>query len=145
MDTEFVQNIRKRWLFSLFEFAHIEFQERLWLLADYPNSVGDFTEAVCKYFNDLSLEEGYSDFINDKIISTKELDIIKDFHKILYEYVEKPEKKNLSDTKILRDPEWLSICGLAKSNWDKLKQLVENLNEIEYMKSLETDYLDAKE
>ncbi|PKQ64515.1 hypothetical protein BZG02_06845 [Labilibaculum filiforme] len=144
MDTELIQNIRKRWLFSLFEFAHIEFQERLWLLDDYPNSVSDFTEAVCKYFNDLSLEDGYTDFINDEIINTEELDIIKDFHKILDKYVEKPEKKNLSDTNILRDTEWLIICELAKSNWENLKQLIKNIDEIQYMESLETDYLNDK-
>jgi hypothetical protein len=141
MNTELRNNIRKRWLRSLFEFAHLDFQERLWILADYPNSIGDYSEAICQYFNDLSLEEGYSEFIEEGIISKNELDVVRDFHIILNVYTEKPEKKNLSDNKILRDPEWKNICVIAKSNWDKLKYIIESDDELTFMQSLESEFL----
>lgn len=141
MDTELRKNIRKRWILSLFEFAHIEFQKRLWILADYPKHVGDCTEAICQYFNDLSLEEGYDDFINEQIISQQEFDIIIDFHLILDEYIKRPEKNNLSDAKILKDQEWLNICEMAYSNWKKLKPLIEDIDEIQYIQSLESEFL----
>ncbi len=47
MNDEAKRNIRNRWIESIFELAHSEYQNRLWIEADYANSVGDFTECVC--------------------------------------------------------------------------------------------------
>ena len=67
MNAEIKRNIRDRWIESLFEIAHSEFQNRLWIKTDYKNSVGDYNECVCGYFDNLILGNGYSYFITNGI------------------------------------------------------------------------------
>jgi len=141
MESELRKNIRNRWLFSLFEFAHLEFQRRLWVEADYPESIGDYTEAICQYFDDLNLDNGYDDFIQQEIITREEFAVIIDFHNQLNSYVERPEKKSLSDKNILKDVEWINLTLTAKKNWNKLKNIISDSNELNYMETLEKKYL----
>jgi hypothetical protein len=124
------QNIRLRWLSCLFEFGHIEYQKKLWF-AKYPKLVGDYGETLCHYFDSLDLADGYKDFLLEKIISEKEFKIIEDFHNDLRDYTERPEKRNLSDKKILRDPEWINLTLVAKQNWEELKKLISDNVELE--------------
>lgn len=123
------QNIRLRWLSSLFEFGHIEFQRKLWF-AKYPKLVGDYGESLCKYFDDLDLDDGYKDFLLEEIISEKEFKVIEDFHENLRNYSLRPEKRNLSDKKILRDPEWINLTLVAKQNWEELKKMISDKIEL---------------
>ena len=138
---EIIQNVRLDWIYSMFEFAHIEYQERLWINAEYSNSIGDFTEAICKYFNDLNLEEGYCRFIKEGFISKKEYEIVAEFHQKLNDYLNRPEKKNLSDKNVLKDIEWIGLCNIAFKNWSKLKTEIENPAELDYMDELENNFL----
>lgn len=124
------QNIRLRWLLCLFEFAHIEYQKKLWF-AKYPNSVGDFGEAICQYFDDLDLDNGYDSFLMEKIISAEECNLIIDYHNELEKYISRPEKRTLSDKKILADPEWINLTLIAKQNWKELKKLISDKTELE--------------
>jgi hypothetical protein len=141
MDADIVKNIRRSWLKSIFEFAHQEFQHRLWVQADYPDIIGNYTEAICTYFDDLNLDEGYKDFIKDGIIDQVDYSIIAEFHNELEKYTDKPDKKNLSDKHVLLDPEWRILTSIAKSTWDKLKIVISDKGEIEFMKELENNYL----
>lgn len=93
MNSELNQNIRKRWFRYLFEFAHLEFQKRLWVKDEYPDSIGNYGELLSSYFNELDLENGYHDYIIEGIVNQKELEVVIDFHNKLNLYTERPEKK----------------------------------------------------
>ena len=55
MDNELRKNVRLRWFESLFELSHYEFQKKVWIEAGIENHVSDYSEAICKYFDDLDL------------------------------------------------------------------------------------------
>ncbi len=133
--------VRRNWLCSLFEFAHLDFQKRLWLDASYPDIIGDYSEAICSYFNDLNLEEGYNSFVSEGIVTQQEYEIVKDFHSLLDNYVNRPEKRTLSDKHILKDIEWINLTNLAKANWENLKTIIQNKDDLEFMNAQEKQYL----
>ena len=135
------KHIRERWIYSLFELSHSEYQKRLWILADYEYAVGDYGECVCKYFDDLDLDNGYAEFVTDGIITQTESDIVEDLHIEFTNYVNRTEKQNLSDKNILKDVEWHNITNLALKTWYKLKENTESNSDKELMDELENKYL----
>ncbi|RYX80642.1 hypothetical protein EON73_05290 [bacterium] len=144
MNNELRHSLRRRWLFSLFEFAHLDFQKNLWLGAVYPDIIGDSTESICQYFNDLNLEEGYDQIIRAGLVTQQEFDIVANFHNKLDNYVKHPDKKMLSDKNILEDNDWIELTNLAKQNWGKIKIIIIDKNELDYMLELEKQYLTNK-
>jgi hypothetical protein len=140
MDTELRKNIRLRWFESLFELSHYEFQKKVWLEAAIENYVSDYTEAVCTYFDDLDLGSGLGKFTEEGFISKDEAEIFLEFHNQFEEYVDRPEKKALSDSKILRDIEWINLTSLAKENWEKLKEVLIDKTEVDYVNELENKF-----
>lgn len=142
MDEETKTNIRNRWIESLFELAHSEFQKRLWIEADYGNNcIGDYNECVALYFDDLSLDDGYSHFIKEGVISESEFKIVSELHSEFDKYVENTKKKNLSDKDILKDTKWVAITNLALKTWNLLKKNMESTSEKNKMMELEKYYL----
>lgn len=137
IDTELRHNIRKRWIYSLFEFAHIEYQRRLWIEAQYSDIVGDSTEAICGYFDDLDLCNGYESFVKEGFVKQEEAELVSEFHDLLNLYLSRPEKNSLSDKNMLRDIEWINLTKLAKVNWEKLKVIITDKREMVYILSLE--------
>ena len=144
MNAEIKRNIRDRWLSSLFEIAHSEFQNRLWINANYKNSVGDYNECVCGYFDDLDLENGYSDFITNRIISEPEYKIVKELHFEFSKYTERTEKRNLSDKNILKDVKWINVTNIGLKTWTELKKKAESIRDKQLMIELENKYLKEK-
>ena len=124
MDNELRKNVRLRWFESLFELSHYEFQKKVWLEAGIENYVSDYTEAVCKYFDDLDLDNGLLKFSEEGFISETEASIFLKFHNEFQKYVSKTNKNNFSDAKILEDMEWINLTFLAKENWNKLKEVL---------------------
>ena len=144
MNAEVRRNIRDRWISSLFEIAHSEFQNRLWINADYKNSAGDYNECICGYFDDLDLENGYSDFIKNGIISKPEYKIVKELHFEFRKYIERSEKRNLSDKNILKDVKWINVTNIGLKTWTELKKKAESIRDKELMIELENKYLKEK-
>ena len=140
MTDELIKNVRQRWLSSLFEFSHINFQKKAWLEGTVENYVGDYNEAICQYFDDLDLSSGFEKFVEDGFASQSEYNILKEFHTALCSYTEKPEKQNLSDRNILRDNEWIQLTKLAHTNWNQLKEMADNKAELNYMLELERKF-----
>jgi hypothetical protein len=141
MDIELRNNIRQRWLLSIFELSHLEYQKRLWIENSYLGFIGDSSEAFNQYFNDLNLENGYDYFLEESIVNQQEADIIKAYHKQLDLYCSKLEKRKLSDIEIVKDTEWINLTILALENWNRLKLSIVDKREIEFMKSLEAKFL----
>lgn len=137
IDAELRHNIRERWIYSLSEFAHLEYQRLLWIEARYSDIIGDATEAICGYFEDLELYKGYESFVKEGFVTQEEADIVSEFHELLNSYVSRPEKNSLSDKNMLRDIEWINLTKLAKESWEKLKVILTDEREIEYVISLE--------
>ena len=104
-------------------------------------SIGDYTEAICGYFDDLNLGKDYNDFIRNRIVTQKEYEIVKDFHNLLDDYTKNPDKQSLSDKQILMDIEWINLTILAKTIWEYLKEIIMNNEDLEFMNSLERKYL----
>lgn len=141
MNDEIRINIRNRWIKSIFELAHSEFQNRLWIEADYENSVGNFTECVCSYFDDLNLDDGYSEFIKNGIISESEFEIVSELHSEFDKYVEKTKEKDLSDKDVLKDVGWITVTNFGLKAWNKLKENMKSTSDKEKMVGLEKYYL----
>jgi len=141
MKIEQINSIRARWINSLFELAHREYQIRLWIEDDYENAIGSYSECLCKYFDDLDLVNGYEDFLSEGIISKLESDIVLELHSEFSSYSNRIDKKNLSDNKILMDPEWMMITKLALQTWNKLKEIIQSEKEKKLMVEIELDYL----
>ena len=141
VDKELLKNVRENWLNSIFEFGHVDFQKKVWLEAAYKTYVSDYTESICQYFDDLDLSSGFDKFVNHGFATQSEYEILKRFDAELRKYTERTEKRNLTDKQILLDPEWIEITNLAKTAWHKLKTVIENPNEIAFMHSLETQFL----
>jgi hypothetical protein len=57
---------------------------------------------------------------------------------MLDNYVERPDKRGLKDEHVLRDPEWHIVTSIAKETWLKLKSIITDNNELEYMTALES-------
>lgn len=125
MNIEQNKNIRERWICSLFELANFEYQKRLWN-AEIENEVGDFTECVCKYFDDLDLDNGYASFVSEGIISENDANIVAEMHSQFRNYTERPKKRNLTAKNVLKDIEWKNFTQLALSTWKRLKAETES-------------------
>lgn len=141
MNAQIKRNIRVRWIESLFEIAHTEFQNRLWIKADYKNSAGDYNECVCGYFENLDLENGYSDFIANGIISESEFLIVSELYSEFRKFTERTEKRNLSDKNILKDLEWTNITNIGLKTWTEIKKKTESIRDKELITELENKYL----
>ncbi|WP_309612968.1 hypothetical protein [Flavobacterium sp.] len=137
MDSELRKNIRLRWFQSLFELSNYELQKKVWLEGAIVDYFSDYTEAICSYFDDLDLGSGLEKFAEDGFITKDEAKLFLDFHKQFREYTSRPDKRTLSDSKILRDIEWKNLTILAKQNWDKLKEMLTDKAELDYINNLE--------
>ena len=84
--------------------------------------------------------DGYESFVNEGFVTQEEADAVFEFHELLNIYVSRPEKKSLSDKNILRDIEWINLTKLAKENWEKLKIIIKDKRELEYIISLENQF-----
>jgi hypothetical protein len=139
-------NWRRNWLLTIFKFAHLEFQENVWVKSKYPNVVGTFTEDVCQYFDDVSLDDNYQFFVTDGSITQEEINSICDFHIALDTYVANTNdpqnvKAKYTNEEILKDPDWHEVVKLGNDSWSKLKKIIKDPSEIEYMNNLESEYL----
>lgn len=141
MNIEQNKNIRESWVSSLFELANFEYQKRLWN-AEIENEVGDFTECVCKYFDDLDLDNGYASFVSEGIISEKDANIVTKMHAKFRNYTERTEKRNLTDKNVLKDIEWQNFTQLALSTWNTLKTETESIELRDLMLDFEQHYAD---
>lgn len=136
---EFIRIWRQRWLELIFEFAHLEFQKNLWLDQKYTNLIGWFDEDVCKYFDDLNLDDHYQDQLNEQIISHEEYSAIKEFHFAFDHYLmeEKQSGVECTDNTRLQQREWKNIVDQGYKSWQMLKQVILNKEELAYMDELE--------
>ncbi len=140
MDSELRKNVRLRWFEILFELSHYEFQKKVWLEAAIENYVSDYKEAICKYFDDLDLSNGLEKFTEEGFITEEEAKLFLEFHKRFEEYVDQQEKKSLSDSKILLDIEWINLTSFARENWNKLKKVLNDKTEVDYVNELENKF-----
>lgn len=132
-----LKNWRFRWLSMLFEFSHLKYQKALWVEHKYENITGSFGEDMCKYFDDLYLDDHYNYQLENKVITSMELEVIRDFHFDLHNYNELKK----SDKEILEDPEWQRIVDLGNKAWQQLKKIIKDEQELAHIKDLEKRYL----
>ena len=62
------------------------------------------------------------------------------FHRELSNYLNKPEKRTLSDSKVLKDPEWKQLTKLGLTAWNEVKQLLTEPAELTLTEELERKY-----
>jgi len=142
-DRELIKNIRKLWLYSIFELSHLEFQQKAWVEVSMPNVVSSFTEVACCYYDDLDLGSGYKNFILEGFISDEEFEMVSAAHNLFSDYISRTEKKSLSDAKVLLDPDWHRVVEAMFSAWQALKDLV-NEDEQGYMDEIESKLKDVR-
>ncbi|SEA77866.1 hypothetical protein [Psychroflexus halocasei] len=86
------------------------------------------------------MENGYAEYISDGIISKNDAEIVAKMHDEFRNYTERPEKRNLSDKKILKDIEWKYFTELALETWNKLKAETESKELRNLMLASEKNY-----
>ena len=138
--TEQKRNWRFRWLGMLFSFSHMEYLKGLWLEQKYPDEIGFYSEDMCKYFDDLSIENNYKSQLIEGLVTEEEIDVIKSFHAALDNY----DEGEKTDSEILEDPNWQKIIYEGNQAWEKLKNVITNPEELNYMLDIEKHYLQKK-
>lgn len=133
----FIKNWRRRWLFCLFELSHLSFQRKLWIESAFPDIKGDFDEGMCQYFIDLGFDDNYANEIEKEYISEEEYNTIKIFHELLSGY----DDGNKTDSEILIDSKWIEISEIGLKTWGKLKGDIKDKEEINFIQSIESEYL----
>ncbi|KAA3436483.1 hypothetical protein [Rufibacter hautae] len=136
--TEQRKSWRFRWLSMLFGFSHLEYLKGLWLEQKFPNEIGFYSEDICKYFNDLGIEDNYRTQFQNGFISDKELETILSFHTSLDHY----DEKNKTELEILNDPQWLNIVSEGNKAWAGLKKINTDPQELKHIEEMEKRYLD---
>jgi|688.fasta_scaffold1420760_2 hypothetical protein len=124
---ELKNNWRPRWLSSINELTSLELQKKSWLEPKVRNSHWSFIEFMCKYFDDLAVDDNYRDPLQRGLLTNQEFEIIQEWHEELCNY-DSPENDDNDHDAILNDPSWLKILKLvliAKS------VLTKTLNELE--------------
>ena len=72
---------RRNWLESIAEFADHDLQRRSWFGGpEYSSPYWSFVEWMCRYFDDYSLSSGYSQFIEEGLVSPEEAEAVSSFH-----------------------------------------------------------------
>ncbi|MES2652717.1 MAG: hypothetical protein V4663_13325 [Bacteroidota bacterium] len=140
MDDKQKVALRKRWIETLFQFSHIEYQKQSWA-GQYENHVNDYTEMVCSYFDDLNLDDGYLKFMEDGLTSDVEVNIWSSFHSNLNAYTSKIENMKPSDQEIIKDSQWIELTNLAKLSWDEFKKNLRSDAEKQMVSDIEKQYL----
>ncbi|KOS06912.1 hypothetical protein AM493_13385 [Flavobacterium akiainvivens] len=125
----------------MFEFTDITFQHKVWLEGFYPDVASNYTEALCSYFDDLDLNEGYDNFVNQGFASAQEAAIVIPFHKMLDNYIGSINKEGLTDIVVLNDPDWHEVVNFGFATWQQLKAHLNNTEEQGFMLQLEDKYL----
>ena len=136
MEDEMGENIRLRWLSSLFELSHIQFQRKVWfgLIEKYACS---YTEAVCRYYDDLDLENDLKSFMEEGFINKTEYEIVNQFHKDLTSYIKKQENKDVVEGNLVNDRTWIGLMDEGEKMWLMLKATITNEREIACVHELE--------
>ena len=137
---DFIKNWRRQWLFCLFELSHLTFQWKLWVESAYPDIKGDFDEGLYQYFVELGLEKNYVNEIAKGYISKEEYNIVFEFHKLLAAYYKKEQPEN-PNAKVLKDPKWIEISEFGLKVWSILKSNIQDKDEMDFIYSLESEYL----
>ncbi|MFL9844161.1 hypothetical protein [Flavobacterium rhizosphaerae] len=136
MDNDLIKNVRKRWLYGLFELSHIDYQRKVWL-GKSANLLSSFDEAICSYFDDLDLNDDYSDFIRDGFATQEEIAILMSFHSGLDNYINNPGKKVFYNKEVLGDKEWIALTYIGNKAWKLLKQNIRDEQELLLISELE--------
>jgi len=110
---------RKNWLISINELTDYHLQKISWLNENTQNPHWTFVEFMCSYFNDLSLENGYEEYLKISWLTEMEYLTIKDWHNKLNKY-ESPNENDWAVEQILNDEKWIEIVNLGKNAKENL-------------------------
>jgi hypothetical protein len=118
---------RINWLSSINELTSLELQHKMWLdpkykAAPYWNPHWSFVEFMCCYFDD-TVNEDYSFYVQEGIISAPEYEVIKDWHAMLDKYMA-PNKDDSNNEAILNDLEWREIVEMGNRAKNELAGLL---------------------
>ena len=136
---ELKNNWRPRWLSSINELTSLDLQKKSWLDTKVRNPHWSFIEFMCKYFDDLALDDNYKDPLQRGLLTSQEFEIIKEWHEELNNY-NSPDNDDSNDDAILKDPAWVKILQIgliAKSELAKTLSgfekeiLTEEINHLE--------------
>ena len=128
-----IRRWRKDWLFSLFVLSHIDFQQKMWVDAAFPNHIGSYAEDMCRYFDDLSLNDNYKFQIKNGYVAEYEFFSIKSFHDMLRCY----DENDKIDFEIINDSAWRELVKIGFVCWNDLKNLINDSEEIDFIHQIE--------
>lgn len=128
---------RARWLNCINDLTCLPLQQASWLDRTTSNPHWSFVEFMCKYFDDLILEEGYSYAIEEGWVSKEEVACIQHWHDLLDQY-QAPNQNNHDRAAILADKQWQLIVQVGLEATQKLTCFL-TPEEIEILTE-ETDY-----
>lgn len=123
LDQELITNWRSRWLSCINELTDFPLQQAAWLDAQNTNPHWSFVEFMCKYFDDLGLEDYYQTEIKEGLVTAEEVAVILPWHLLLDQY-QSPNNKDWDDKAVLEDPHWQSILQEGLKALPKLKPLL---------------------
>lgn len=114
---------RNRWLNCINELTSLELQTKSWLDKSNTNTHWTFVEFMCCYFDDLGIDDNYSNELAEGWISKKEFETIKLWHELLDKY-NSPKNNDDDIEAILADKEWLMIVNKGEKAKSELSRLL---------------------
>ena len=121
---------RENWLISINELTDYNLQKISWLNKETKSPHWSFAEFMCSYFNDLTLENGYEEYLKIDWVTEKEYLVLKNWHNQLEKY-KSPNENDWADDLILNDKNWIEIVKIGKTAKENLFiGLTENEKEI---------------
>ena len=141
MTTNNKKEWRESWLSCINQLTSFDLQKTSWLDRSHSNPHWSFVEFMCGYFDGLSLDDNYLIPLENGWVTTREFEIIKDWHKKLDEY-HSPKNDDYDNEAVLNDPKWIEILQTGVSVRNKLAEildgvekqfLIEKINYLKYV------------
>jgi hypothetical protein len=118
---------RQSWLRSINELTSLSLQRTSWI-GNKTNPHWSFIEFTCCYFDNVLVHD-YSHFIKESWITTKEFEIIENWHNKLTKY-NSPNNDDYNHEAILSDLQWIEIVKTGALAKEELFQIIDDKEQL---------------
>ena len=119
---------RERWLLLIREFSDFDEQRREWLAERFDSPYYTYTEYMCRYFDDLGLDNGYGSAVSDGLVTDTEAHLVEHFHALAD--CHDSLTNDYDHIAILADSEWRKVVAAAEEARQALYKSLTDADEV---------------
>lgn len=141
-EIELKQRWRLYWIATIFEFSHLDLQEKFWFSdSQLTRSKSElfsssYADSYSAYFEILALDDAYEAALKSNNVSSEEAKNAQAFHNLLVFYDEPWETSEL----MIEDPEWRELVNTAQKFWNYLERTLTSQREIDLIKKMKKEF-----